>query len=268
MNTAMILFFGMALATPGLVAAAPVCEAGSGANTGALLELYTSEGCSSCPPADKWFASLAASPSGAGISQLAFHVDYWNDIGWPDRFAQHAFTVRQSQRVKTGGSSTIYTPQVMLSSRLDLRWYKPEQVKAALAEVQTTPAKVSLHLRARPDNGAWQVDVAAEALAPLGPSSQLYLSLYENALRSEVKSGENVGLTLHHERVVRGLWGPWPLPPPGTAHVLRVAPSKNSRVGQLGLTAFVQDAISGETLQALSLPLVPCAAATANPPSP
>lgn len=263
MNTAMIVSIGMALAIPSMAVAGPACEARSGANTGALLELYTSEGCSSCPPADKWFASLAASPSGAGISQLAFHVDYWDDIGWPDRFAQHAFTVRQSQRVKTGGSSTIYTPQVMLSSRLDLRWYKPEQVKAVLAEVQTKPAKVSLHLRARPDHEAWYVDIGTDARSPLGPGSQLYLALYENALGSQVKSGENAGATLHHERVVRGLWGPWPLPPAGTAHGLRVAPSKNSRATQLGVTAFVQDAGSGETLQALSLPLGPCAAAEA-----
>ena len=260
MNAATILFFGMALATPGVVAAAPTCDARSGSKTGVLLELYTSEGCSDCPPADKWFASLAASPSGAGISQLAFHVDYWDDIGWPDRFAQHAFAVRQSQRVKTGRSSTIYTPQVMLSSRLGLRWYKPEQVEVALAEVQLMPAKVSLHLRARPENGAWRVDVAADTRSPPGSGSKLFLALYENALSSEVKSGENAGATLHHERVVRGLWGPWPLPAPGTAHGLRVTPSKNSRVPQLGLTAFIQDANSGETLQALSLPLGPCAA--------
>ena len=240
MNTATIIFFGMALTATDMAAAAPACEARSGANTGALLELYTSEGCSSCPPADRWFAGLAASPSGAGISQLAFHVDYWDDIGWPDRFAQHAFTVRQSQRVKTGGSSTIYTPQVMLSSRLDLRWYKPEQVTAALAEVQARPAKVSLHLRARPDNGAWHVEVGVDAHShsPLGPGSQLYLALYENGLGSEVKSGENAGATLHHDRVVRGLWGPWPLPAAGTAHGLRVTPSKNSRVTQLGHTGL------------------------------
>ena len=257
MGTAGFLALGMAL-VPGLALSAPFCEARSGADTGALLELYTSEGCSSCPPADRWFSKLAASAQSQGLSLLAFHVDYWDEIGWPDRFAQHDFTERQSRRVAVGGSTTIYTPQVMLSSQLGLRWYKPEQVAAALAEVRREPAVIALHLRAQSMPGQWQVNLAASSVAGLSASSRMYLALYENGLSSTVKAGENAGATLHHERVVRGLWGPWPV---AQARRLQVTPPINAMPAQLGLTAFVQDERTGATLQALSLPLGSCAIA-------
>ena len=259
MTKAAMMMLGIALA-PGGGKAAPVCEAHSGPNIGALVELYTSEGCSSCPPADRWFAKLAASANPRDSSLLAFHVDYWDEIGWPDRLAQHAFTVRQSQRVRAGGSTTIYTPQVMMSSQLGLRWNQPAQVAAAIAGIQDKPATLSLRLRARSDSRRWLVELDASPLSGAAGTGQLYLALYENALSSNVKTGENKGLTLHHERVVRGLWGPWPVSAKGgaTQH-LQVTPPPTANVGNLGLTAFVQDPRTGETSQALSLPLEACA---------
>jgi len=235
-----------------------VCEAHSGPSTGALVELYTSEGCSSCPPADRWFAQLAASANPRELSLLAFHVDYWDEIGWPDRFAQHAFTVRQSQRVHARGSSTIYTPQVMLSSQLGMRWNQPAQVNAAIASIQRQPATLSLRLRARPESTHWMVDLDALPVAGASAAGQVYLALYENALSSNVKAGENAGVTLHHERVVRGLWGPWPVPATGASRHLQVTPPAHAKTGKLGLTVFVQDPRTGATLQALSLPLDGC----------
>jgi hypothetical protein len=248
-----ILLLGVVLA-PGQGGAAAAREASSGPRTGALVELYTSEGCSSCPPADRWFAGLAASANPRELSLLAFHVDYWDEIGWPDRYAQHAFSVRQSQRVRTGGSSTVYTPQVMVSSQLGLRWNQPARVAAAIASVQREPAAVALHLRATPDASEWIVDL--DALPMSGQAAgQVYLALYENALVSPIKAGENAGTTLHHERVVRGLWGPWPLSATGARRRLRVSPPPGAKAGDLGFTGFVQDARTGRTLQALSLPL-------------
>jgi len=255
MTTAAMMMLGMALA-PGAGKAAPVCVARSGAGTGALVELYTSEGCSSCPPADRWFAQLAASADPRDLSLLAFHVDYWDEIGWPDRFAQHAFTVRQSQRVRVSGSTTIYTPQLMLSSQLGLRWNQPGQVAAAIASIQRKPATVSLQLRAGPDATHWMVDLEASPMAGANNAGQVYLALYEDALSSNVRAGENAGVILHHERVVRGLWGPWPVS--ATRH-LQVVPPPNANPGKLGLTAFVHDPRTGETMQALSLPLASCA---------
>jgi hypothetical protein len=262
MINATMMILGMVL-VPGASQPAPMCEARSGPNTAALVELYTSEGCSSCPPADRWFAQLATSANPRDLSLLAFHVDYWDEIGWPDRFAQHAFTMRQSQRVRAGGSTTVYTPQVMLSSQLGLRWNQPAQVVAAIAGIQHNPATLSLHLRARPDATRWLVDVHATPLAGAAGAGQMYVALYENALSSNVKAGENVGVTLHHERVVRGLWGPWPVSVAGSmARHLKVTPPTAAKPGNLGLTAFVQDPRTGETVQALSLPLAACASSS------
>jgi hypothetical protein len=262
MSKVAMMMLGMALAAGGSKPA-PVCEARSGANTGALVELYTSEGCSSCPPADRWFAKLAASANPRELSLLAFHVDYWDEIGWPDRLAQRAFTLRQSQRVRAGGSTTIYTPQVMLSSQLGLRWNQPAQVAAAIAAIQHKPATLSLRLEARPDSGRWRVDLDASPLTGVAGAGQMYLALYEDGLSSNVRAGENTGLTLHHERVVRGLWGPWPVSAKGSAtQHLQVSPPSAARAGKLGLTAFVQNPRTGETLQALSLPLGACASSS------
>ena len=102
-----VLLFCCVLAIPAVDAA--TCNAVSGASRNSLLELYTSEGCSSCPPADRWLSHL---PGDAGVVPLAFHVDYWDRLGWRDPFAQAAFS--QRQRARNSGAGWIYTPQVML----------------------------------------------------------------------------------------------------------------------------------------------------------
>jgi hypothetical protein len=232
--------------------AASSCEARSGAHAGVLLERYTSEGCSSCPPADRWFSQLAAGADPSRLSLLAFHVDYWDDLGWRDRYARREFTLRQRQRAAAGGSRTIYTPQLMLSERLDLLWNRPATVLAAIDDENKRSSPVDLHLRAQPQEGGWRVDI--DALAhPDARGAVLYLALYEDGLSSSVRAGENAGATLRHDRVVRGSWGPWPL----AARHLDVRPPAHAHLGEFGLTAFVQEA-SGRTLQALSLPLGAC----------
>jgi hypothetical protein len=233
--------------------AAPACEARSGAGSGALLELYTSEGCSSCPPADRWFSALAAKADPRRLSLLAFHVDYWDELGWRDRYAQRAFTQRQSRRVGAVGSRTVYTPQVMLSDELNLRWNQDGAITQAIQSAQQAPARADLHLRAQRGPKGWRVDLDALA-RPGARDSRLYLALYEDGLSSQVRAGENAGALLRHDRVVRGLWGPWL---PGARHLDVQAPL-GARPAGLGLTAFLQDE-SGRTLQALSLPLAGCA---------
>jgi hypothetical protein len=236
------------------------CQAQSGPQTGALLELYTSEGCNSCPPADQWLAGMAAQADPARLSLLAFHVDYWDDIGWPDRFASHAYTQRQSERVRVGGSSTIYTPQVMLGSRLDQRWYRPDDVAVAIRAEQARASKLGLNLIATRQASTVRADLKAMPIGTAPETARLYLAMYQNRLTTAVKAGENQGATLHHEHVVRGLWGPWPIAADGTTRSLLITPPKGAELGQLGLTAFVQDPRTGETLQALSLPLTGCVA--------
>jgi hypothetical protein len=244
----------IAMAAP----AAPTCHAMTGAQRGALVELYTSEGCSSCPPADRWFAQLASTANPTRLSLLAFHVDYWDSIGWPDRFGSGVYSDRQHDRVGNAGSSAVYTPQVMLGQRVGLPWGSSAAL-AALRGVNAQASPLALDLSAMP--GAGGLDVSLKVLPTTGvalPTGALYLALYENGLSSQVKAGENSGVLLHHERVVRQLLGPYPLSGNQWSRVLRVVPPRDARADRLGLTAFVQSR-PGDTLQALSLPLDTCA---------
>src|SRR5258708_2194386 len=99
--------------TPAIAASCPAASSGAGSTT--IVELYTSEGCDSCPPADKWFSTLSFKRD--GVVPLAFHVDYWDYIGWKDRFGRAAFAERQRETVTRQGSRTVYTPQLMLDGR-------------------------------------------------------------------------------------------------------------------------------------------------------
>ncbi len=239
-------------------AAAPSCHAITGAQRGALVELYTSEGCSSCPPADKWFAAVAQAADPGRVSALAFHVDYWDSIGWSDRFGSSAFSERQHQRVTSVGSSAVYTPQVMLGERVGFPWGSPAGLDA-LRAVNAQPSPLALDLAAVASANGLDVSLkAAPSAAGVLPIGMLYLALYENGLSTQVKAGENSGVLLHHDRVVRQLLGPFALSGAQWSRVVHVVRPHDARADHLGLTAFVQSA-KGDTLQALSLPLASCA---------
>ncbi|MBU1224103.1 MAG: DUF1223 domain-containing protein [Gammaproteobacteria bacterium] len=216
---------------------AGTCTAVSGDTRNRLLELYTSEGCSSCPPADRWLSQL---PADSGVVPLAFHVDYWDRLGWHDPYAQAAFTQRQRDRNR--GSGWVYTPQVMLDGADFRAWHRglpaPSNAPA--------PASLALMLSQTPE----RIDVRAEshAIAPAtGRDAALYLALFENRLSSKVSAGENAQRTLHHDHVVRQLAGPFD---PGRARH-RFALQPGWKAADLGVAAFVLDA-KGATLQVLT----------------
>ena len=267
MQTVLAAVAAMALAANASAATAPACQVVSGPQRGALLELYTSEGCSSCPPADRWFAAQAAAADPRKLSLLAFHVDYWDSIGWPDRFGSPANSARQQLRVAQSGSNSVYTPQLMLGTHTGLPWQSPARTLAAVHAATARPSLLALALSAtpatgRPDSNRWQVKVQTTPLRPgvALPTAQVYLALYQDGLSSQVRAGENRGLTLHHDRVLRAMYGPWPLAAVQITHAVEVAPPRDASAGRLGLTAFVQSNRDGDVLQALSLPLPQCAA--------
>ena len=250
---------GLLISTTAMAAnPATACHATTGAQRGALVELYTSEGCSSCPPADRWFAQLAANADPTRLSLLAFHVDYWDDIGWPDRFGSGAFSDRQRDRVAHAGDRSVYTPQVMVGQRVGFPWGTPAALPA-LRAANALPSLLAIELGAAPVANGYEVSLKAAPIAGAAlPNGELFLALYENGLSTQVKAGENSGALLHHERVVRQLLGPYPLAGAGWSRSLHVALPRDARGDRLGLTAFVQSA-RGDTLQALSLPLATCA---------
>lgn len=241
-----------AQAGAGALAASPACTARSPAHRVALLELYTSEGCSSCPPADRWLGSLRQAPAlAAKVLPLALHVDYWDDIGWKDRFAQPAFATRQ--RELAGG--TVYTPQFFLQGRS----WRPAAADNALAEavrgLSRQPAAADITLTLGPaTEGRLPVHVLAR-LRPGQEAAGLHLVLYQNGLSSEVRAGENRGATLHHDYLVRSWLGPRPLQAGQTLdETLSLLIPADAPVRDLGVAAFIEDARRRDVLQALALP--------------
>lgn len=229
-----------------VVQASERCAATSGEARVPLVELYTSEGCSSCPPADRW---LSARAQDGRANLLAFHVDYWNDLGWPDRFATPAWSQRQRARVAAAGGRAVYTPQVMVGAQVNADWRVRRRFDAALVDAGRAPAGAALDLRLARQGPRWAARLGAASTAAANPGAQVWLAQYVDGQRTDVRAGENRGSALRHDRVVTRLWGPWRL---GARPVSQSVVVDGSR-GPWGLIAFVQDA-RGETLQSLGLP--------------
>lgn len=212
------------------------CQTRSGAQPPAVVELYTSEGCSSCPPADRWLSALKGRPD---VLAMAFHVNYWDRLGWPDRFANAATTERQHRLQRAGGWPYVYTPQVLLNGR-DLRgWHG-----AALPRPPASAVSVAM---VREGN-----TVRADISGP--PSQRLagYWAVLEDGHVSRVKAGENAGETLAHDHVVT-LYRPVAAWGTGVTQQLSLAlPAATSASRRVAL--IVTDESGARPLQALVLP--------------
>lgn len=166
-------------------AAAETCTSAAGGPPPLVVELYTSEGCSSCPPADRWLSTLSGR---AAVLPLSFHVTYWNRLGWPDPFASPEATQRQRDWAVAMGASNVYTPQVVAGGRDWRRW----------PELPAPPPAAPMALSLRRDGAR----VTAEVGAAPG-RWQGYWAVLEDGHRSRVTAGENSGETLAHDHVVR-----------------------------------------------------------------
>jgi hypothetical protein len=245
-----------AACTATLAQAAPAeCTVRSGASTAALVELYTSEGCDSCPPADRWLSALPQAGFGpARIVPLALHVDYWDYIGWKDPFAKPLFAARQREIASVTRSRVVYTPQVVLAGKDYRGWPARSRFAEAVAAVNAMPARAEIALELRGD-AAGAMEVRATASVPRREDQEdtaLFVAVYENSLVSRVTAGENRGATLAHDYVVREWWGPLALDRSGAVSFTRAIAAQ--RAGSGGVAAFVQSRRTGEVLQALALP--------------
>lgn len=223
------------------------CSVRSGPKTAALIELYTSEGCSSCPPADRALSRLAEEQPSAGVIPLALHVDYWDYIGWRDPYAQSGFGERQRWLAGVGGRRSVYTPQ-FFAGGLEVGPVAGG-LPAAIRAIQDRPARARLALNVRSRGAGFDLEVEATDVAA-GPMV-LQVAVLESRLTSAVNAGENRGETFIHDRVVRQ-WLP-PVPVAGAHAMTRavIAPKPAWRADQLAVVAFVQDSVSGEVLQAV-----------------
>lgn len=234
-------------------ASAAPCSARSGSRTAALVELYTSEGCSSCPPAEHWLSSL--DPRGAElIVPLALHVDYWDNLGWKDPYAEHAFSLRQRRLANLAGASFVYTPQVVLQGR-DFRG-DAGAFDARVERINGHAPGAALALSLRTGDGATELEASAELLdRSQQADAALYLAVYQNDLSSSVAAGENRGRTLHHDYVVREWLGPLDFGhSPKLTERRSLAPPPGAVPGRWGVAAFVQNRNDAQVLQALLLP--------------
>ncbi len=186
------------------------CKAASGVNITPVVELYTSEGCSSCPPADKWLSTLKSKNKASSTSNLAanptviqaFHVNYWDYIGWTDRFATPAHTNRQRQISAWNRQNGIYTPQLVLNGG-DWRGWGGSSRNVTASLISQEVAKSTINLQ---QTGADQFEAIISPVAGANMPTitwSAYWTITEHRHITKVKAGENKGETLLHDFVVR-----------------------------------------------------------------
>jgi hypothetical protein len=217
------------------------CRAHSGPVAPTVVELYTSEGCSSCPPADRWLSTLRGRQD---VLALAFHVTYWDRLGWPDRFGAAAHTTRQQELAQRAGSRQVYTPQVVVDGADWRRW-------PALPGPRVAPAAPALKLERQGDLVV--ATVATVAAAP-GADTRLagYWAVLEDGHSSRVTAGENRGETLRHDHVVR-LYEPVAAWAASAGARPSIAVSRGVAEHPRRVVFVVTDARSGRPLQGLAL---------------
>jgi hypothetical protein len=167
----------------------------------ALVELFTSEGCSSCPAADELVASLPKSYS-TGVYVLSFHVDYWDRLGWKDPFSKADYTLRQKQYTETLNLRSLYTPQVIINGKTELVGSDESRIRAAidqeLAHTTNAPIEANAHSA---DGKTITVDYTLTGKS----QGALQAALIQLEASTAVKNGENAGRQLHHTNIVRDL---------------------------------------------------------------
>jgi len=230
------------------------CLQRSGQNVQPLVELYTSEGCSSCPPADAW---LSQARRETNINWLAFHVDYWDSLGWPDRYADARFSARQRSRVSAAGGHTVYTPQVMSGPETRVDWHSASQFRKTMNAQRTQTAPVWIEMRY--DASKRSVDVlAARAAGSKTGDATLWLAALESGLTTQVRAGENARRELRHDVVVRQLYGPFPLAAVADPITQRITLGASAADRPVHAVAWVEDA-RHVPLQSLALRQGHCA---------
>lgn len=166
----------------------------------AVVELFTSEGCSSCPPAEAYLNELSKLPADRNIFPLAFHVDYWDYIGWKDPFAKREHSNRQRNYVEKTNSDGVYTPQIILNGKYDIVGSDSKAVERAVGKEQKIQSESSIRLEA--DYKSDGIKVFYNIQNSL-PGQKINVALIEKELNSQVTRGENSGRSLKHLNVVR-----------------------------------------------------------------
>jgi len=179
--------------------------------TAVVVELFTSEGCSSCPPADEVLSKLDKSQSmGIEVIALGEHVDYWNKLGWIDPYSSAEFSTRQSRYADAFGQESVYTPQMIVDGRdefVGADWNKAREAITRAARLPKAKVKLLAASSSNETNKDLKLSIHINDIPQIttGDTADVLLAITESNLRSEVSRGENAGRYLRHTAVVRSL---------------------------------------------------------------
>jgi hypothetical protein len=217
----------------------------------ALVELYTSEGCSSCPPAESWLSGLKEKPGlWNDFVPVAFHVDYWNNLGWSDKWSSKQYTDRQRDYTAAWGSDTIYTPEFVLNGR---EWHNWFGLKGAPGLSGTKAGVLKVNSE---DSDHWRVSFVPAAGGTT--SYEVNIALLAADLGSDVKAGENAGRHLQHDfAVLKLIQQPLVRENDGFQGTFTMAAGKKTLEGRLALAVWVTRSGSLEPVQAVGGWLAP-----------
>ncbi len=217
-------------------------------NSCVVLELFTSQGCSSCPPADRLLSSYA---NREDIAALSFHVDYWNRLGWKDPFSNHKFSERQSNYASSFGSNGVYTPQIVINGEKEMVGSNENKIALTIKQLQKqqSASQIIINEIKTDDKQVW---VTYSVKGKLN-NTVVNLALVQNKITTSIKAGENGGVTLTNYNVVRNF-----------KTIKSFSEEKNTDTADLvsgldkkdfTLILFLQDASSNKIYAAVKSPL-------------
>ncbi len=220
---------------------APAAAAADGADNVVMVELFTSQGCSSCPPADEALAHLADRDD---VLALALHVDYWDYLGWHDTFAQAEHTKRQAAYRDRMGSRVLFTPQMIVDGAASVPAIRPDIIEEAIDAAARAPHRAGIEID-RAD-GLLEAEITGDARRP----STIWVASYEQEATVGIERGENAGRTIIYRNIVEKLMkvGPWhgdgparfPLPQPAPGEGIAVW-LQDDRTGHILAASYVEE---------------------------
>lgn len=225
----------------------------------AVVELFTSEGCSSCPPADALVAKVQKESDGKPVYILAYHVDYWDRLGWKDAFSSSVYSDRQKQYARWLKLSSIYTPQIVVNGRTEFVGSEAGKLSNAINNGLQKPAETTLTLsdiKVKGDKASLQYEAGGAV-----NNTVLLIALVEKNAVTKVKSGENGGRTLAHVQIVTNLQS-LPLNK-GNSGALHISLPHGFDAEKWEMIGFVQNTANGDITGAAKVQLPPAISANA-----
>ncbi len=214
----------------------------------AVLELFTSQGCSSCPPADALLQSYAARND---VIALTMPVDYWDYLGWKDTLANPKFSTRQRTYAKQRGDGRIYTPQMVVNGTLHTNGSSSKEIDAAIEANEANFAKMRVPVKLRVEKGQLVIETGAAPDGSPIKDANIWLAMVQREANIPVRGGENHGKTLKYSNIVReltpiGMWG-------GQAMTIRLERDTIAQPGAEGCAVLLQSGKAGGIIGAAML---------------